>query len=341
MKSFNYYSTLFLEHLQNRNIDRRTIQQNARYLTRLFDYLQRNSLYDVREVSPAELISFFEHIRTAQSPLTKRAYSSAYIYVCMGVIKRFFLFLSTRDLLLANPFEKTGIEVKYTDKRRDVFTCDEINTFLDSINIDGKDGLRNRAFFELVYSCGLRRNEALDLKLNDLDFKDRMILVREGKGGKDRVVPFSKTASFYLRKYITQMRESYFHSVSETCRDYLFLTGRGRLSTTSIQRIFTTYIQKLKFCDKKLTIHSIRHSTATHLLEAGADVRYVQELLGHESIETTVRYTHTLIEKMRLVYKSFHPRENQYFREVDEEYLKALEDLKAHIVRARHKRGLC
>lgn len=338
MKSFEFYSSHFLKHLESRNLAEKTISQNARNLDVFFLYMCSNDINDVCEITPEVIISFYDYMQNLKNPQTKKPYSSAYIYSCLSVLKRFFRFLNTREFILSDPYEKSGLELKCDKNSRDVFSCDEINRFLDGINVEKENGLRNRALFELIYSCGLRRNEALGLKMNDVDFKERMLTVREGKGGKDRVLPFSDTAYFFLNKYVTKERSKYLQDNEN--KEYIFLTSKNVMTASNIQKIFSEHLKTFDFKKKKLTIHSIRHSTATHLLEAGADVRYVQELLGHESIETTVRYTHTLIENMKRVYKSYHPRENQYFKEVDEDYLRALENLKGHILRIRRKRGI-
>jgi len=116
---------------------------------------------------------------------------------------------------------------------------------------------------------------------------------------------------------------------------YLFLTVKGRMKSDAIRKVFKETVEEIGIQRDNLTPHSIRHSTATHLLEAGADVRYVQELLGHEDIQTTVKYTHLMMENLKKAYKSAHPRENQYFEEIDSGYLLQIEKLKEVIIAQR------
>jgi site-specific recombinase XerD len=181
-----------------------------------------------------------------------------------------------------------------------------------------------------MYSSGLRINEVARLDAGDVDLSERTLLVREGKGSKDRFVPFSGVARDFLKLYLEEKGNA------RTAEDEAFFTGfHGRVKASWIREEFEKRINALGMKRENLTPHSIRHSCATHLLEAGADVRYVQELLGHEYIQTTVKYTHLMIESLKRVYKTFHPRENQYFEEIDREYLTQIGKLKEEIVRKR------
>jgi site-specific recombinase XerD len=151
--------------------------------------------------------------------------------------------------------------------------------------------LRNRALFELVYSAGLRSREAADLRLADVDFEQERVHVR-GKGGKERVVPLGEEAAFRLRRYLEEGRPRLARGAS----DELFLSARGRpLDTSTLRRIVPHP-------------HRLRHAFATHLLEGGADLRTIQELLGHSSLSTTQVYSHVEGKRLRKVYDRSHPR---------------------------------
>jgi len=183
-------------------------------------------------------------------------------------------------------------------------------------------GLRDRALFEFPYSSGLRDGEMANLTVEDLDTEERMVRVYQGKGGKDRTVPVSEVAMVFLNRYLRQRSPR---------PGALFLGRLSPLKGSGINSRFKKLLQQADLYRPGLTAHSIRHSLGTHLLENGADLRYVQELLGHESIETTVVYTHELYENMKKIYKSYHPRENQLWQEVDGEYLKRLEAFRKEI----------
>jgi site-specific recombinase XerD len=151
--------------------------------------------------------------------------------------------------------------------------------------------LRNRALFELVYSAGLRSQEAADLKLADVDFEQEAVRVR-GKGGKERLVPLGEEAAHWLRRYLAEARPE----LARGANDVLFLSVRGRpLDTSTLRRLIPNP-------------HQLRHAFATHLLEGGADLRTIQELLGHSSLSTTQIYSHVDGRRLRRVYDRAHPR---------------------------------
>jgi site-specific recombinase XerD len=167
----------------------------------------------------------------------------------------------------------------------------EIDAELDRLNGDGALGLRNRALVELVYSAGLRSQEAVDLDLADVDFEQELVHVR-GKGGKERVVPLGEQASYVVARYLRDARPE----LARGAENALFLSARGRrLDTSTLRRLLPHP-------------HRLRHAFATHLLEGGADLRTIQELLGHSSLSTTQMYSHVDAKRLRKVYDRSHPR---------------------------------
>ena len=168
----------------------------------------------------------------------------------------------------------------------------ELERELAALEGDGPLPLRNRALVELVYSAGLRSAEAVGLDLGDLDFEQELVHVRLGKGGKERVVPLGEEASYWLARYLREARPA----LAAGADDALFLSARGRrLDTSALRRIAPHP-------------HRLRHAFATHLLEGGADLRTIQELLGHSSLSTTQVYSHVDARRLRKVYDSAHPR---------------------------------
>jgi site-specific recombinase XerD len=168
---------------------------------------------------------------------------------------------------------------------------DEVDALLEALAVDGPLGLRNRALVELVYSAGLRSAEAVSIALADVDFEQEAVRVR-GKGGKERVVPLGEEAAYRLRLYLQDGRPQLVRGADNA----LFLSTRGRpLDTSTLRRI----------CPHP---HRLRHAFATHLLEGGADLRVIQELLGHASLSTTQVYSHVDARRLRRVYDRAHPR---------------------------------
>jgi site-specific recombinase XerD len=167
----------------------------------------------------------------------------------------------------------------------------ETDALLARLDAGGALGVRNRALFELVYSAGLRSQEACDLRLADVDFEQERLLVR-GKGGKERSVPLGEEATFWLRRYLTESRPE----LARGAVDELFLSARGRpLETSTLRKLVPNP-------------HRLRHAFATDLLEGGADLRTIQELLGHASLSTTQVYSHVDARRLRRVYDRSHPR---------------------------------
>ena len=170
-------------------------------------------------------------------------------------------------------------------------TRQDVEAELGALTADGPLGLRNRALVELVYSAGLRSREAVDLDLADVDFEQEQLHVK-GKGGKERVVPLGEEAAHWLARYLHEGRPE----LTRKAVDALFLSVRGRrLDTSTLRRVAPHP-------------HRLRHAFATHLLEGGADLRVIQELLGHSSLSTTQVYSHVDARRLRRVYDHSHPR---------------------------------
>ena len=168
---------------------------------------------------------------------------------------------------------------------------EEADALLEALEGEGPLAVRNRALFELVYSAGLRTQEAVGLTLADVDFEQESVLVR-GKGGKERAVPLGEEAAFRLRLYLEDARPQ----LARGAENALFLSARGRpLDTSTLRRLLPNP-------------HRLRHAFATHLLEGGADLRTIQELLGHSSLSTTQIYSHVDAKRLRRVYDRAHPR---------------------------------
>jgi len=168
----------------------------------------------------------------------------------------------------------------------------EVEASLAALEGEGPVALRNRTLVELVYSAGLRSAEAVGLDLGDVDFEQELVHVRSGKGGKDRVVPLGEEAAHWLARYLRDARPQ----LARGANDALFLSVRGRRLDTSTLRRLVPHP------------HRLRHAFATHLLEGGADLRTIQELLGHSSLSTTQVYSHVDARRLRRVYDRSHPR---------------------------------
>jgi site-specific recombinase XerD len=235
-----------------------------------------------------------------------------------------FSLLYREEIITENPAQGLRLEVpERGGMKRRPLTREEINGFLERIDAGTAQGLKDRTLFELIYSSGLRVSEAAGLRVKDIDFDRREITVR-GKGDRDRVTPFSRVVKEFLLLFLKERLrrpEAWVFCGSRGSR-----AGEG-IRGTSISERFRVLLRRFGMDKPEISTHSIRHSTATHLLENGAGVRHVQELLGHKNIETTVRYTHLQNEEVARMYRKYHPQEHEYFKAVDGEYIRRLNSI--------------
>ena len=181
---------------------------------------------------------------------------------------------------------------------------DQVLKLLDNIKPSTSENIRNRLIFEFLYGTGVRISELVNIDLSDIDLDNKIIKIRFGKGSKQRLVPLGKALEKIIESYLTRVRNSLIQNTKEQS---LLLNNQGkRLSRQSIWSIVHKIAQENELSD--LTPHTLRHAFATHLLEGGADVRVVQELLGHSSVNTTQIYTHVTVEKLKEVFAQTHPR---------------------------------
>jgi site-specific recombinase XerD len=260
-------------------------------------------------------------------PRTGRPYAPQTRRTVYGVVRGIFRSVYRHQLILTNPTRNLSYTTK-EQKVHELMDSTDMNRFLDGIDIHSKYGLRDRAMFELMYSSGLRAGEVAHLMSEDVDYENRMIHIRLGKFGKDRIVPISQVACMLLKKYANNRAPN----------TPVFVGVNGQLSYVAINTRFKKRLSQQGMYRRGLTSHSIRRCTATSLLSEGADVRYVQELLGHESVQTTVGYTHELVENIKRIYRTHHPRENEWYREIDQGYEDNLSYLRRRIEQAKEKR---
>lgn len=219
-------------------------------------------------------------------------------------IKSFFKYLVLEDVITLNPAEllespKTG------RKLPDTLSVQEIDKLILSLDLSKPSGVRNKAILETLYGCGLRVSELTGLKISDLFFKDGFIKIK-GKGNKERLTPIGETAKKAIRIYLDHVRVHL--QVQNAAADILFLNNRGGKLSREMVFIFIKELARKAGIHKTISPHTFRHSFATHLIERGADLRVVQEMLGHESITTTEIYTHLDRDFLRSAIIQFHPR---------------------------------
>ncbi len=223
-------------------------------------------------------------------------------------IKAFYKYLLLNDMIDKNPtalFETP----RFPKKLPEVLTVEEIDKLIDAIDLSKPEGHRNRAMIETLYSCGLRVSELVNLKVSGLFFDEGFIKIT-GKGNKERLVPIGKRAIKEINLYIESYRNAL--TIHPDYSDILFLNRRGKQLTRNMVFLIIKDLAQKAGIHKNISPHTLRHSFATHLIEGGADLRSVQQMLGHESIITTQIYTHLTAEYLRDVILSYHPHSNLY-----------------------------
>lgn len=219
-------------------------------------------------------------------------------------LRGFFNFLIFEDYRKGNPMDL--IEAPKTGRKLpDVISTGEIDKLISAIDLGKAEGERNRAILETLYGCGLRVSELVNLQISDLFFEEGFIKVT-GKGNKQRFVPVSPYTQKYINIYLKEIRLHL--PIKKEATDTLFLNRRGNKLTRAMIFTIVKQLSKRAGIDKKISPHTFRHSFATHLLENGADLRAIQQMLGHESITTTEVYMHIDRKHLRQVIEQFHPR---------------------------------
>ena len=290
IKEFKYYLKV------ERSLADNSIQSYLRDINKLANYC-RDIKKNEKSVTTKDIRNFISHLVSEKiSPRSQARTISG--------IKAFYKYLILEDyitddptLLIENP--KIGLKLP------EVLSVEEIELIISSIDLSKKQGQRNKAIIETLYSCGLRVTELINLKISNINFNDEYIKVI-GKGNKERLTPIGSNALKYIQIYVNEVRIH--QKISKGNEDIVFLNNRGsKLSRVMIFTLIKNILKKIGI-KKKVSPHTFRHSFATHLIEGGADLRAVQEMLGHESITTTEIYTHLDKDYLRSNIMQFHPR---------------------------------
>lgn len=295
----NSYIKGFIAYLQlERSLAKNSIEAYTADVDKLFQYLQNeDSGKSFLKVDLNDLRDFLVYI----NKIGVGARTQARI---ISGIKTFFKYLLLEDLITSDPSEL--LEAPRLGRKLPItLSISEIDKIEEVIDLSKPEGTRNKAIIETLYSCGLRVSELCDLKLSNLFFNEQYIRVI-GKGDKERLVPIGSSAIKYIQIYTNEIRNHL--QIQKGNEDIIFLNRRGRrLTRVMIFTIVKNLVEKAGI-DKVVSPHSFRHSFATHLVEGGADLRAVQEMLGHESITTTEIYTHLDREYLRDTILTYHPR---------------------------------
>jgi len=288
IKSFSTYLRI------ERSLSRNTIESYSNDLKKLADFLNPKSI-SASKVRLNDLKDFITSISEILSETSQSRIISA--------IKSFYKFLLIENLIQTDPSENL-VSPKIGRKLPNVLTIEEVNLIINSVESNNV-GIRNKAIIEIIYGCGLRVSELTNLLLSNLFLKQGYIKI-VGKGNKERLSPIGSLATDSLNDFLTNVRPTLM--INDKFSDHVFINNRGTsLSRSMIFKMIKKYTLKANI-DKDISPHSLRHSFATHLVEGGANLRAVQEILGHSSITTTEIYTHLDSDYLRSNLIEYHPR---------------------------------
>jgi integrase/recombinase XerD len=292
IKQFRHYLKL------ERSLSENSIEAYTRDVEKLAAY----SEVTFPEKSPLELE--LEHLRKFVNDLAKLEISDYTHARIISGIKAFYKYLMYEDRITKDPAQLLEAP-KLGRKLPDTLSYQEIVQLLEAIPLGEPEGHRNRAMLEMLYSSGLRVSELTELKKGQV-FEDVGFLRVTGKGNKERLVPIGKDALKYLNIYKNEVRRH--QTIAKGHEEFVFLNRRGKKLTRVMIFLIIKKTAEMAGIEKNISPHTFRHSFATHLIEGGADLRAVQEMLGHESITTTEIYTHLDRDYLRQVLTDFHPR---------------------------------
>jgi integrase/recombinase XerD len=300
---FGVWAVRYLEALRVKNYSERTVENQESYLAFFFAWCEARSLTRPKEVTKPILDRYQRHLFHMRKPNGKPLTFASQVRA-LTPVRGFFKWLTRQNVLLWNPASE--IELPKQERRlpKHVLTIDEAERILEQPDVSDAFGVRDRAILETLYSTGLRRMELIGLRVFDVDAERGTLMVRQGKGKKDRVVPIGERAVKWTNRYMREVRPEL---VMPPDDGVLFLTLEGEaLIPSRLTELVRRYIAQADL-GKTGSCHLFRHTCATLMLEAGADIRAIQEMLGHVQLATTQIYTQVSIRWLKSVHALTHP----------------------------------
>lgn len=299
---FAGYVPAYLDHLRARNYAQQTVEYKRMALERFIAWCAERGIARVTEVTRPVLQRYQRHLyhsvaRTGQ-PLSASGQANR-----LMAVRGFFRFLTRENVLLYNPASE--LEMPRLEKRlpRDILSAEEAERVLAQPDVETPLGIRDRAILEVLYSTGMRRQELIELQRQHLDVERGIVAIRQGKGKKDRFIPIGERALAWVQKYLADVRPELETADIHT----LFLDEAGqKMDPHRISRAVRAYVER-SGVNKRGRCHLFRHTMATLMLENGADIRFIQQMLGHSMLSTTEIYTHVSILKLKQVHTLTHP----------------------------------
>ncbi|MCO7262634.1 site-specific tyrosine recombinase XerC [Dickeya zeae] len=307
-QTLRQYMTAYLAHLMATNHSPRTAEAYSERLRPFVTWCEERGLTQAAQVSLSVLEAYQRHLRGYRKADGKPLAQGGQLNR-LSAIRSLFRWLLQRHHILYNPAEQMTLPKEEKRLPAQILSEEETEAVMDAQNTETLTGLRNRAVLEMLWSTGLRRSELAGLMLADVDVGRGVLVVRQGKGNKDRVVPVGMRALVWVQRYLDAVRP---RLTTKHDSGYLFVTIWGkRLARPTLTALAGRAIRDDAHLKKAGACHVFRHSMATQMLENGADTRYIQAILGHEKLETTQIYTRVAIGHLKAVHEKTHPAERK------------------------------
>jgi len=299
----------YLDYLGIKNYSSRSIEEYRYELNYFNSWLKEKNIISIDNISYQELLDYQAHLSHTKSKFTKKKLSSGTQIKKLIVIKEFFKYLIRTDIIFYNPAGKIKLPRDQESLRWSILSKSNIKKLLLAPDLKTVSGYRNRTILEILYTTGMRATELCNLKIEDIDYENNIIHIHAGKGNKDRSVPACDRALRYLKHYINKIRNHYANKKSGS---YIFISWYGnQIGRDTLKRLTKHYAEKCEL-KKAVTSQCFRIACATHMLKNGADIRYIQQLLGHSVIDTTMKYLKLEKSELKKIHNRTHPREARF-----------------------------
>lgn len=300
---FYPYLLKYIDAMLLRGYSKTTLHKRENDLRRFIGWCDERSINHPNQITKPILESYQRYLFYYRQERNSKPLSPSSQNRYLTDIKQFFKWLTQDNYLLYNPASELMI-IKPNPSLPTVLSTDEVERLINQPNTNKVEGIRDRAILELFYSTGIRRLELCKLKLPHVSINRKTLYVHEGKGKKDRLIPIGERALYWLTKYLTQTRQQLLTDIQQ---DHLFLNDYGVMfSDTKLGDKVKRYMKQADI-DVPGSCHLLRHAMATHMLENGAEIRYIQAMLGHADISSTQIYTHVSIRKLQEIHAQTHP----------------------------------
>ena len=303
MSEITLYLKKHLSYLAVRGFAQGTIDNREFVINRFIAWCDMRDLEDVKLITRPVLESYQRYLHYFRRP-NGEPFSMATQAKQLISVKMFFQWLARDNHILFNPAAELELPKVRKQLPRAILSIEEVEHLLSQPDTFAPQGVRDRAMLEMLYSTGLRRTELAMVRVQDVDLKAATVFVRQGKGGYQRLVPVGVRALKWLDKYIHDVRHLFFVGMDN---HVLFLTDYGEPFVNARLSVVVKKYMKAAGITKEGAAHLLRHAMATHMLENGADIRFIQEMLGHQKLDTTQIYTKVAIGKLREVHRVTHP----------------------------------